>query len=108
MFGLSMIKLVIMGVAVAAPFLTYGVGRVEQKWKMENAIELAVTKEKAKQVSICNYRVGDIERQHELAVVEAVASARSAAISVSETPLVPSELKKLCDASPNCRSRRTK
>lgn len=104
MFGLSMIKLVIMGVAVASPFLGYGWGR----FKGQISEYHAVAAEKKNGVERCNIRVEEIDRKHELAVVESVAAASSAAATVTETPVVPSELQALCDASPTCRSRRTK
>lgn len=98
-----MIQIIVLVAAIAAPFLSYGWGRVQGKFETSAAVR-AETK---KQINQCNIRVEEIDRKHELAVVESVAAARAESSKIGETPVGP-ELQKLCDASPTCRSRRTK
>ena len=104
MFGIATIKLVMIGAALLAPFVSYGWGRVEGK--LEKAA--AVRAERSKQIRQCNDRVSTIQDKINQDAADAEDRARTAASAVTETPLVPLELKKLCDASPTCRSRGAK
>lgn len=100
----NMIQIILLVAAVAAPFLSYGFGRVQGKFETHAAVRA----ERTKQITECNTRVLTIQTEHEAAIRKAEDDARTAASTVSDTPTVPSELKKLCDASPTCRSRRAK
>lgn len=99
----NMIQIVILVAALAAPFLSYGFGRVQGKIETHAAVRA----ERAKQITECNARVLTIQTELDKAAREAEERARTAASTVGETP-VGAELKKLCDASPTCRSRRAK
>lgn len=96
-----MIQIIVVLIALMAPFVGYGIGRVqgeiEKKW--------AVSQETHKQLVACNMRVGEIETKLNRDVADAEERARVAASGVGDTPTVPAELQKLCDASPSCRSR---
>lgn len=98
--SLALIKLIVGGFLVVSPFLTYGAMWVKQ----QIAVSMAVKREKAAGVEVCNIRVGEIENAHKRAITDAVAKAGAASSTIGETPVGP-ELIKLCKQSPDCRSR---
>ena len=99
-----MIQIGLLIAALVTPFLSYGWGRLQGKLETSAAVRV----ERSAQISQCNDRVSTIQDKINQDAADAEDRARTAAASVTETPLVPTELKKLCAASPTCRSRGAK
>lgn len=98
-----MAQIIMIIAALAAPFLGYGWGR----FKGQISEYHAVADERRKGAEACNARVLTIQTTHEADVRDAEERARAESAKIGETP-VGAELKKLCDASPTCRSRRAR
>lgn len=87
--------------AVLGGGLTYTTMLAREAIVVQGAVKI----ERNKGVTICNARVGEIERSLNAAVSTAVEEARAAAAAITPTPEAPAEIMALCQRSASCRER---
>jgi hypothetical protein len=103
-------QIILIVVAVAAPFLTWGLSDLKAKWidipaaRTEAARE-ATKAEHERGVDACNKRVAVIQQELSEAAARARQLAEEAEQSVGPTPVEKAALSDLCSKSASCRDR---
>jgi len=99
-------QIILIAVAVAAPFLTWGLSDLKAKWiDIPAAERTAADKATQAAASACNGRIAAIQRQLDEKAAEARRLADEAERAVGPTPVEKAELQDLCNRSASCRER---
>ena len=97
-----MLRLILLGSAIAAPFITYGGMKIREII----VVNSAVAAERKAGLSRCKADILAMQAQHNAQVDEAARNARDAGDAI-ETPDTDEEIIALCKRSASCRSRGT-
>lgn len=98
-----MLRLLLLGSAIAAPFVTYGAMKVRE----EIVVNAAVTAERKAGNTRCAVSIAKMESDHNRQVADAVREANAAAETVDD-PKDDADLIAICNRSASCRARGTK
>lgn len=104
-------QIILIAVAVAAPFLTWGLSDLKAKWidipaAERSAADKATAAEHDRGVNACNARVEGIRQQIADASEEARKLAEEAEASMQATPEEKAARQAMCNADSMCRARK--